>query len=341
MKIKNTFISIAITIASFVTTSQALALTCPEGQRAFKHSAGESCIPIKPQRIVSLRGEQFTAPLWELGAPVVGSTGINRNKNINEGKPYPRGAYDLFDVTFEDDGIEYLGNPNQPDFEKIAALKPDLILVPNWNVKWYDQLSAIAPTVSVEIWGQPFEQRYQMIADAAGKLDEFNRLQRRYYRKLERAKQIVADRIADPSKVVISFAQARTDGKIHVYKTYAALSKAINDLGFAAPKIQTEITTEKGFQPVSPEKLPNIDGDFIIGTYSLALNQTPSVIEADWENLVPNWKQHLFATKNNQYIFIDREQMRALSFRALEDTLNIVLANIAGRQFTPNPTTTK
>ncbi|MEP6289859.1 MAG: hypothetical protein ABJ079_08115, partial [Marinomonas sp.] len=48
-------------------------------------------IPISPQRIVSLRGEQFTAPLIELEAPIVGSTGVIQ-RDVSTASPTIRGA---------------------------------------------------------------------------------------------------------------------------------------------------------------------------------------------------------------------------------------------------------
>ncbi|MBV7433894.1 ABC transporter substrate-binding protein [Cardiobacteriaceae bacterium TAE3-ERU3] len=331
MNLKKTLTATACAALTITTSLTAAALDCEEGMRPFTHFAGETCIPEHPQRIVSMRGEQFTAPLYELGAPIIGSSGL-QNDNINDGKPYPRGAYDLFDLTFEDSDIEYIGHPNQPDLEKIASLHPDLIFAPDWQSDLYEQLSQIAPTVIVDIWGNPMLDRYEIIADAAGKKDEFNKLKRRYDHKLERAKVVVADRFEDPSKVSVSLAQARKD-KIHVYRIYAALSKAVEDLGFSTPELIANI--EEGYLPVSPEKLPEIDADFMVGTYSLALNQKPSTIEADWESLIPGWQQQLHPTRSNQYIFIDREPMRALSFRAVEDTMAILLSNIAGRGYTP------
>ncbi|MEM8787906.1 MAG: ABC transporter substrate-binding protein [Pseudomonadota bacterium] len=321
------------TAASLAVTLPAAAQDCAQGMRAFEHAAGTACIPVAPQRIVSVRGEQFTAPLWELGAPLVGSAG-RTDDGKNGGAPYPRGAFDLFNLTFDGSDLTWIGSPNDPDFESIVALEPDLILIPDWQEDLLEQFELIAPTVAIGIHSNPMLERYRLIADAAGLLDRYEAGLQRYQSRLTAARLVVADRLGDPADVSVVIAEVFNDnGGLTVYGNYGAMSQVLADLGFAEPQIATDLGVAN--ESVSVELLPEIQADFMIGTYNLAFDQPPSQRIEEWERLFPAWDEVLHAARHNQHLLIDREPMRALSFRALEEVLAIFLSHIATRDFVP------
>ncbi|MBO6922472.1 MULTISPECIES: ABC transporter substrate-binding protein [Paracoccaceae] len=300
--------------------------------RPYIDDAGRTVeIPVAPQRIASLRGEQFTTPLWELGANLVASSG-RQDGDKNGGDPYPRGAFDIFGIDFENTDLAFLGNPNAPDFEAIAAARPDLILIPDWREDDIDRLSAVAPTVVIGIWSNPLLERYRKIADAAGVLDVYEARLAQFETSLSDARAVVADTIPDPADVTITVADV-FDRELVAYRDYAALSHVIRELGFATPPFI--LALEDSNARISPELLPEIDGDFLIGTYSIAFGQTPTSQRAQWEALVPVWDEVLHAPRHNQHFFLDRERMRGVSFAALETTLAILLSQVATRDFVP------
>lgn len=288
-------------------------------------------IPVKPQRIVALRGEQFSAPLIELGAPLVGSSG-RVDAGLNNGEPYVRGAYDALDFRFEDSGVTWVGSPNGYDFEQIAALNPDLIIIPDWDQDNYDKLSAIAPTAAIQVWGQGMLVRYRKVADLAGRLPEFERLNRRYQERLAHARSVVWDVIGDPSAVSVAIVEV-FDGSVYAYRDYGTLSKALRDIGFAQPDYIAGL--EDANAEISPEVIQRVDADFMVGTYSMAFGQPiTSRIDA-WDQTIPGWRDVLHAPKHNQHFFMQRDEMRAVTFRSLNVVTSIVLGEIAGREFVP------
>ncbi|RVT85412.1 hypothetical protein DXV76_06510 [Rhodobacteraceae bacterium CCMM004] len=313
----------------------ALLLALPaqaQEMRTYTDDAGRTVeIPVAPQRIVSLRGEQFTTPLWELGANLVGSSG-RRDGAKNGGAPYPRGAYDIFGITFDNTDLAYVGGPNAPDFEAIAATRPDLILIPDWREDDIDRLGTIAPTVVIGIWSNPLLERYRKIADAAGVLDAFETRLAQFDTRLGEARAVIADTIPDPGAVTITIAEV-FDGELVAYRDYAALSHLIRELGFATPPFVRGLT--EGNARISPEYLPELDGDFLIGTYNTAFGQTPTFQRAQWDALIPVWDEVLHAPRHNQHVFLDRERMRGVSFASLESTLAILLSHVATRDYVP------
>jgi len=321
---KNILIAAALSLCADMAVAQDM--------RSFTDGAGNVVdIPVQAERIVSLRGEQFTAPLVELGAPIVGSTG-NLIEGVNNGEPVIRGAYDLFHTTFSADGITHVGTSTQPDFEAIASLNPDLILLPDFRAEQYEQLAAIAPTVIINIWSNSARERYRRIADVAGRVDRFEELQSVYDFRLNEARALVETMIGDPSEVSVAIAEVRDD-RFRVYKVYGAMSNVLDDLGFAKPELIENIDGER--LDLSPEQVQLIDADFLVSSYAEHFRAPPEAIRGYWDAYVPGWDKVLHAPQNNQHIFIAREPMRALSFQSMSEVLAVYLANIVTRDFVP------
>jgi iron complex transport system substrate-binding protein len=312
-----------------------LVLTVPahaQATRLFVDDAGHEVeIPIDPQRIVSMRGEQFTAPLIELGANLVGSSG--RSDPLRDGgAPYVRGAYDALDFRFETSDVTWIGDPNAHDFEAVAAVEPDLILLPDFAADSYDKLSLIAPTVVINIWDRPFLDRYRVVADLAGRLPQFEAGLALYEERLARAKQTLIDAIGDPSAVSVVIAQANKEA-IRAFKDYDALSQVLHDLGFSMPAVVTK--AEGARIDLSFELIHQIDADFMIDTYWAATGSGVAQQLANWDRAVPSWREILHAPRHNQFFMVNREEMRAVSFQALRTVLDIVVSQIATRGFVP------
>ena len=135
-----------ICAAAILAAAPAEARDCATDQRAFAHVAGTSCIPIAPQAIVALRGDALVTPLLDIGAPVIGGAMVG----AADGSAYVRGARDIFGQAFVDAaGLANIGHPGQPDFEAIAAARPDLILAMATQMAAYDRFDTIAPTVVI------------------------------------------------------------------------------------------------------------------------------------------------------------------------------------------------
>ncbi|MEM6428406.1 MAG: ABC transporter substrate-binding protein [Deinococcota bacterium] len=316
-----------ITLTALTLTSFAFA----QETRQYTDDLGRTVeIPVIPQRIVSVRGEQFTAPLWELGANIVASSGRAR-EGVNDGEPFPRGAYDLFNVDFRNSGLIWVGSPNEPDFEAIIAAEPDLIFIPDWQEDLLPQFEVIAPTVVIAIHSQPAMERYRKIADAAGMSNEFEALKARWEARLALARRTIEQELGDPANVSVAVVNT-FDGQFYIYGNWGALSQVLTELGFSEPQVIAELGDEN--QEFSPERIQEVDADFWVGLF-YPYTQTVSAIHDNFDALVPGWNELLHAPRNNQFFIINQEPMRALSFRSLEETLAIVTSQIAQRDFVP------
>lgn len=93
------------------------------------------CIPAKPKRIVTLDPLITLGMLIELKAPVVATPYMAIAEN------------DVLDVVKAQKMVD-LGNPREPSLERLAALKPDLIIgSAEAHSAIYEQAAKIAPTV--------------------------------------------------------------------------------------------------------------------------------------------------------------------------------------------------
>ena len=104
--------------------------------KVVKHAKGEATIPVNPKRIVDLSGS--TEELL-LGHKPVGTANTYKDKIQNH-------------LTEKLDGVKAVGWYWAPkvDLEAVTALKPDLIILNNRQLKIYDQLEKVAPTVVLE-----------------------------------------------------------------------------------------------------------------------------------------------------------------------------------------------
>lgn len=102
--------------------------------RTIRHLAGETQVPVNPERVVALYPENVDAVL-SLGVQPVGATLDAGNRFAPylqkrlEGKTAP------------------VGSSDEPNFEAILTLEPDLIIGHSWHADLYETLSRIVPTV--------------------------------------------------------------------------------------------------------------------------------------------------------------------------------------------------
>lgn len=115
--------------------------------RLFKHGAGETEIPAQPQRIVATYTYAWAWPIVQLGGQLIGTDAqpewIDAIRRID-----PESAAKIEQATF-------IGSESGPNLEKIASLKPDLIVGGWWETELYDTYSQIAPTVLIDYRNEP------------------------------------------------------------------------------------------------------------------------------------------------------------------------------------------
>ncbi|MET3962587.1 iron complex transport system substrate-binding protein [Marmoricola sp. OAE513] len=223
-----------------------------------EHRLGSTTIKKEPKRVVVI-GLTEQDILLELGVVPVATT-----------EWYGEQPYAVWPWATEllgDAKPEVLSQTDGLQFERIAALKPDLIIGTNSGLEKedYEKLSALAPTVTNEPGGLPYFSSWQdqtvQVAKAVGKEAEGRAL----VAKVE--KQYADAKAAHPefAKLGATFSQgAPYEGLLYVYPAGLG-TDFLSDLGFTMTPGLEKFAPEKGSQAeISAENVDLIDNDVIV-----------------------------------------------------------------------------
>lgn len=215
--------------------------------REISHAMGTTKVPADPKRVVVLDTDKIDTAL-SLGVVPVGAA------VAGEAKSWPTYFGDKLAGTKE------VGVLTEPDLEAITALKPDLILGSKFRQeKFYDELSAIAPTLFTEKVGITWKENFLFDGKALGKEQQAKDLLAAYEKRATELGAKVGDAAARKISIV-RFMPA----EIRVYGPDSFSGIVIGDTGLGRPERQLLAGKEdKRMDKVSPERIAEVDGDII------------------------------------------------------------------------------
>ena len=214
-----------------------------EAVRVVDHAMGQTKVSVNPQRVVALSGSLDT--VLSLGVKPVGSI------QISEGNNYLKNRLE---------GIKSVGSFNNPSFEEIVALKPDLILGTKWDDRdKYKLLSQIAPTViaDVESSGE-WKKLLNKYAEALGKTDKAEQIIGDYNARIEKFQTQMGDRIQETEVSIVRVRQDRID----IYLEDSFPGTIVADAGLSHPPDQANAEDSFSMQ-ISKELLHIADANAI------------------------------------------------------------------------------
>lgn len=216
-----------------------------------EHAMGSTTIKGEPQRIVALDSSLADATLM-LGKDLVGIA------------TYRGYSTDLPDYLGEDRehaaGVVSVGDIAAPSLEKIAALKPDLIVsIKVRHEAMYDQLSKIAPTLMPETSANLFKDNLRMLAEAVGEEELAEEEISEYEAAAKKVGDAINAKAGNPTISVTRF----LDGPTRLYQKATYSGVVLEDAGLARPKSQDV----DGFAlEISEENIKAADGDKVFVT---------------------------------------------------------------------------
>nr|WP_202455346.1 iron-siderophore ABC transporter substrate-binding protein [Streptomyces sp. SID8367] len=220
------------------------------GTHTVKTAMGDVKVKDHPKRVVVLDTAELDSAIT-LGVTPVGATRA--------------GAEDAF-LSYlpkeKTDGITEVGEIANPGLEKIAALKPDLILSNKVrDGQRYQQLSAIAPTVLTETTGYPWKQNFLVHADALGRKAQARAAVKTYEKRVAAVTEALGgkEKAAGVDVNVVRFVEG-ADIRIYGKKNY--IGTILAEVGIGRPAITDK--AKDGFTyDVSPEQIDKADADVI------------------------------------------------------------------------------
>ncbi|MFC0454230.1 iron-siderophore ABC transporter substrate-binding protein [Rhodococcus jostii] len=224
----------------------------PDGEfpRTVAHFQGETTLDAEPEKVVVISTGQADA-LLSLGVVPAGST---RGDGAELIPPYLLAAYPQYRSGL--DSVVDAGGRFTPNYEAIANLAPDLILMNTAGKDadtLYAQLSAIAPTVATQGTGVYWKQDFLLAADALG--------------RTEQAQSLLDTFHADAAAVGTSLGAAPTvsftrqnGNRLRIFGVPSFTGSIAEDAGLARPASQQFGETSRD---ISEEELTVADAEWI------------------------------------------------------------------------------
>ncbi|WP_440446404.1 ABC transporter substrate-binding protein [Neobacillus bataviensis] len=243
-----------------------------------EHAMGSTTIKGTPKRVVVLTNEGTEAVL-SLGVKPVGAV------QSFLGNPW----YDH--IKKDMDGVEVVGVESEVNVEKIASLKPDLIIGNKLRQeKIYQQLSAIAPTVFSETLRGDWQENFKLYAKALNLEEKGNKVLSDFDKHVADVKGKLGDKVNEQVSIVRFMA-----GKSRIYYTDSFSGVIFDKLGFKrAPQQEALFTPEnklgKLAVEVGKEVIPKMDADQLFYfTYAPNGDKVALDTAKEWTN-DPLWK---------------------------------------------------
>jgi iron complex transport system substrate-binding protein len=244
-------------------------------------------VPVHPQRVVCV--DSFSmASMFDLGQDPVGIYDAGEQyvepQFLTKWKAIPK--------------ISGGSAAGQIDVEKVAALKPDLIIGIDAMKPPYDELKAIAPTVilSFSTATHPWKQLAQATAETVNLPNALSGLQQKYAARAAQIKQTYADVLAKSRWDIL---QGGFDqGQFWLYGPKSDTGNILSDAGIRFASGSSSVPVEKG---LSYEEIGTLhDADAIL--YYTTNDGKPANLgpqlfsQALWKQLPAAGSGHLYGT---------------------------------------------
>jgi len=295
-----------------------------DNTRVIKHVMGETEITGTPERIVALEWSA-SENLLAMGIQPVGVADLERMKEMLRPEGLPS-------------DIAEVGTVEEPNFETISELEPDLIIGEKMSSSpHYDQLSTIAPTVIYDnappLDGSPthlesLEQNIIMVAEAANKRDQGVEIVDRLHAKYEEAaRKIEAAGLGDQKYVAGAADPALESGlpALRFFDNTFFMSQILSRIGLENAVTEEYGLAEWGMNEVGLEGLATVDGPGVHLFYIHSEGQ--DLFKTEWKDN-PVWTNLEIAKNGNMhpvgplYVYGGPKQMEEFVDKAVQTLTN-------------------
>ena len=252
------------------------------GGVTIEHAKGSTTLKGVPQKIVVF-DVGFLATMDEFGAKVVGVPEV-------QGLPESLAKYSGDDYT-------KVGSLFEPDYEKVNALAPDLIVVAGRSSAAHDELAKIAPTVHLTVDQADFHKSFRARTEAVGRILGKETEVGQRLDALEQSIAGVKEKAGDRTGLVV----LTTGGKLSAHGPGGRFGFVHDALG--VKPAATGLKTDTHGNAISPEFIAETDPDLLyVVDRDSAIGQEGRAAEQVLDNaLVAQTK----AAKNDGIVYLD------------------------------------
>lgn len=246
------------------------------------HQLGETVLTKKPERVVVF---DFGAldTLDKLGVEVTG---------------LPKTLIPAYLSKYNDARYVNVGSLQEPDFERIYALAPDLILISGRQESLYAELSEIAPTIFVGVDAARYMESFEENARLLGKIFEKEEAVEAELAKVREAVAALrAKASASNQKALVVLAN---DGRVSAYGPGSRFGLIHDELGFTPADPQIVSSTHG--QSISFEYILDKDPDILFVIDRTAAIGGESSVQAIIENRLVRLTK---AYERNKIIYLE------------------------------------
>ena len=273
-----------------------------------KHELDDQAVqvPANPEKVVVFDlGALDTMDELGLGDKIVG---------------LPQATVPSYLEQYKSSDYENLGSLKEPDFEKVHASKPDLIIISTRQAELYDQFKEIAPTIYLAIDDKDYLNSFEANVETIGKIFNKEEEVKTALKEIEEKVASVQEATAkteDKGLIVLG-----TEGKVSAYGPGSRFGLIHDVLG--VDPADDKIENSRHGQSITFEYIleTNPDMMFIVDR-DTAIGQDSSVKESLENEIV----QKTNAFQNDKMIYLDGE-VWYLAGGGLE-SMNIMIDEVA------------
>lgn len=254
-----------------------LALKTAEGKQNVK-------IPQTPKRIVVL------APTYAGGLKYLDANIVGVSNQVDQSP--------ILKKHFKD--IDKVGND---DVEKVASLKPDLIVTYNTD-KNTKKLEKIAPTLAINYGMYNYLEQQELLGQIMNKQKEVAEWKENWVKQTKQDGTEIKKAIGKDATVSII---EDFEKKIYAYgKNWGRGSEVIYQaFGLKMPTELEKATQKEGWKEISKEEIETYAGDYIVKAKAPKAAQPEFTHTAMWSNLKAVKAKHVFDVDSSIYWYND------------------------------------
>lgn len=303
----------------------ASSLACAQNRTVTDSTGQVVSIPANPKRVVVLHEPLIGVPLVELGVNVVGAYGRSDDGGTLMVADFIKSVLGPKAIEKGITGIGPLGNIN---LEKIRALKPDLIVGSELDVRHVPVMSPIAP-VYLQNSGANVMRGFdaqEALAKVFQREKVFAQLKGAYLKRVAQVRSVLP--ATDKTRTYLAVS---VSDQIGVVGEMSGAIQAIEDLGYQ--RIRFAGDQERNFkkstlvQPISPEIFGKLNPDILIIMNNFTgTDRSEAAIKADLDRVIPGWQRFLSPAREGRILYLDSSTVTTPSIASAQHTLDAIEA---------------